>query len=82
MINKIFIYAGNVFIGFGLLLLIKNLLPKKWMRKKITLEKWQLVSLIFGFILIIAGLIVIIFWQRGFIQLKWLQCPELEIPFA
>ena len=52
------------------------------MRKKITLEKWQLISLICGFILIIAGLIVIILWQRGFIQLKWLQCPEIEMPFA
>ena len=52
------------------------------MIKKITLEKWQLISLICGFILIIAGLIVIILWQRGFIQLKWLQCPEIEMPFA
>jgi len=52
------------------------------MRRKVELEKWQLISFIVGVIFFIAGLIVIILWQKGFVQLKWLQCPEYKIPFT
>jgi len=52
------------------------------MRKKVELERWQLLFLIIGLVLIVAGLVLIILWQRGLVQLKWLQCPEYKIPLA
>ena len=52
------------------------------MRRKVELERWQLISFIVGVIFFIAGLIVIILWQKGFVQLKWLQCPKYKIPFT
>ncbi len=52
------------------------------MRRKVELERWQLISFIVGVIFIIAGLVVIILWQKGFVQLKWLQCPKYKIPFV
>jgi hypothetical protein len=52
------------------------------MRKKVEFERWQILFFLIGFLMIISGLIVIILWQRGFVQLKWLQCPEEIVPFA
>jgi hypothetical protein len=52
------------------------------MRKKIEVEKWQIILFCIGALMIIAGLILTISWQQGFVQLKWLQCPQKEIPFA
>jgi len=51
-------------------------------RQKIEIEKWQLVLFIVGAIMIIVGLVIIILWQRGFIQLRWLPCPGYKIPLA
>lgn len=54
----------------------------KWLKSEVIIEKWQVLLIFIGFLLIITGLIIIISWQKGFVQLKWLQCPEMEIPFA
>jgi len=37
---------------------------------------------IWGLAFIIVGLLIIVSWQRGFVKLQPLQCPEREIPFA
>jgi hypothetical protein len=44
------------------------------------MNKYNLVLI--GLILIIIGLVVIVFWQRNFVQLQPLQCPQYEQPFA
>jgi len=35
-----------------------------------------------GLILIIIGLLIIIFWQRGFVQLQPLECPKFRLWFT
>jgi hypothetical protein len=52
------------------------------MRKKIELERLQIIFFIVGVIMIIVGLVMIILWQQGFVQLKWLQCPDYDVLFA
>jgi len=41
-------------------------------------RKLPYISLVMGLVLIIAGLLMIVFWQRGFIRLVPLQCPEYK----
>ncbi|KKP39211.1 MAG: hypothetical protein UR29_C0008G0007 [Candidatus Woesebacteria bacterium GW2011_GWC2_33_12] len=38
--------------------------------------KLPYIMLVMGLILVIAGLLIIISWQRGFVRLVPLQCPE------
>ena len=40
------------------------------MKKEVNVQVWQILLFSSGFILIIIGLILIILWQRGFVQLK------------
>ena len=82
MFGKILIYSGIALIAISILRIIRGFIPKSFFRKKVELRIWQISFFIIGELLIVVGLIVIIYWQRGFVQLKWLQCPELEIPFA
>ena len=82
MFGKILIFSGVAFITLSILQIIRRLIPKDFSRKKAELKRWQLLFFFIGAALIIAGLILIIYWQRGFVQLKWLQCPGVEVPFA
>ncbi len=82
MLARVFIYTGMFFVFLGTLDFVLKLIPKRWFRKKIEIEIWQFICLLVGFLLVITGLIIFVFWRRGFIQLKWLQCPEFELPFA
>jgi len=48
----------------------------------VDIKLWQIFLFTSGFILIIVGLVLIILWQRGLVQLKWLQCPKINSPFV
>jgi len=52
------------------------------MRRQVSLELWQIVIFVFGVLLLVMGLAMIIFWQRGLVQLKWLPCPKQQVPIA
>jgi len=41
-------------------------------------RKLPYIFLVMGLVLIIAGLLIIVFWQRGFIRLVPLECPEFK----
>lgn len=55
---------------------------KKSLNKTIKVGLLPSILLILGFVCIIIGLIIIIYWQRGFIQIRWLECPKQEMPIA
>jgi len=40
--------------------------------------KFCYILLVIGLVLIIVGLLIIIFWQKGFVRLEFLECPEYK----
>lgn len=50
--------------------------------QNVDIKLWQVFLFALGFILIIVGLVLIILWQRGLVQLRWLPCPKQQVPIA
>lgn len=51
-------------------------------KKKVMFDTWQLLFFLIGFTQIIIGFVMIIYWRFDVVQIKWLQCPDIDIPYV